>query len=54
MRADDNKTAAKLLCPPLIGLIEEESTVAANLEAISGPVGGRIVGYSLCKKKTLS
>ena len=47
-RSDDNKTVAKLLCPPLIGSIEDESTVAANSEAIFGPVGGRIVGYSSC------
>ena len=52
-RFDDNETAAKLLCPPLIGSIEDESTVAANLEAISGPLAGRIVVISPCVKNLL-
>ena len=53
MRANDNETAAKLLCPPLIGSIEEESTVAANWEGIFGPLAGRKVVISFCFQNLL-
>ena len=48
MRANDNETAAKLLCRVQIGRREDVSTVAANFEAIFGPLGGRIVRISSC------
>ena len=51
MRANDNKTAAKLLCRVQVWSIEDVSAVAANLEAIFGTVGGRIVRYCFCRKK---
>ena len=43
MRANDNETAAKLLCRVRIGQREDGSTVAANFQSIFGPSGGRNV-----------
>ena len=43
MRANGNETEAKLLCRVQIGQREDGSTVAANLQAIFGPSGGRNV-----------
>ena len=48
MRANDNETAAKLLCRVQIGRREDVSTVAANFEAIFGPLGGRNVLIFSC------
>ena len=41
VRTDDNQNAAMLLCLPLTGSIEDESTAAANPKAIVFNVGGR-------------
>ena len=48
IRANDHKTAAKLLCLVQIRHWEDVCTVAANLQAIFTPVGGRNVVISSC------
>ena len=50
---NDNETATNLPCRVQIWSIEDVSAVAVSSEAIFGPVGGRIVGYCFCRKKTL-
>ena len=46
IRANDHKTAAKLLCRVQIGQWEDGSTITANFEAIFCPSGRRNVAIS--------
>ena len=46
VRTDNNKNAAILLCPPLSGSKEDESTATANpKEMVYDNVGGRMIGF---------
>ena len=45
VRIDNHKSAAKLLCPPLVGSIEDEATATAYSKALVYHVEGRMIGF---------